>query len=122
MRSASMSRPGVGLVEDRELRLEHGHLQDLVPLLLAAGEAGVHGALHDLRAHLDDLELLFHHIEELQRVDLFLAPCLADLVVGRAQEVRVAHAGNLDRILEREEDSRLRALLRLQVEQILPSY
>src|SRR5262245_123844 len=33
--------PGVGLVHDRELRLQDGHLQDLDPLLLAAREAVV---------------------------------------------------------------------------------
>ena len=33
--------PGVGLVEDRQRRLEHRHLKDLVALLLAAGEAFV---------------------------------------------------------------------------------
>ena len=32
---------GVGLVEDGELRIEHRHLEDLVALLLAAGEAFV---------------------------------------------------------------------------------
>ena len=31
--------PGIGLVEDGELGLEHRHLEDLVALLLAAGEA-----------------------------------------------------------------------------------
>ena len=32
----------VGLVEHRQLRLEHRHLEDLVALLFAAGEALVH--------------------------------------------------------------------------------
>ena len=36
--------PGVGLVEDRELRLEQRHLEDLVALLLAAREPFVDGA------------------------------------------------------------------------------
>ena len=53
-------------------------------------------------------------------VDLLLAARLADLVVRGAQEVGVGDAGDLDRILEREEDARLRALLGLQLEQILP--
>src|SRR5204862_3128913 len=34
--------PGVGLVENRKLRLEHRHLKDLVPLLLATREPFVH--------------------------------------------------------------------------------
>src|SRR5437588_785010 len=37
-------QPRVGLVEDREARLEHVHLQDLEALLLAAGESVVHRA------------------------------------------------------------------------------
>ena len=40
---------GVGLVEDAQLRLEHGHLEDLVALLLAAGEALVDRPLEQLR-------------------------------------------------------------------------
>ena len=36
---------GVGLVEDRQPRLEHGHVEDLVALLLAAREAFVDRAL-----------------------------------------------------------------------------
>ena len=32
---------GIGLVEHRELRLQQRHLQDLVALLLAAGEADI---------------------------------------------------------------------------------
>ena len=53
------------------------------------------------------------------RIDLFLAARLADLVVRRAQEVRVRDAGDLDGILEREEDALLRALLGVHLEQIL---
>ena len=43
---------GVGLVEDRDLRLEQLQLEDLVALLLAAGEALVHVALGEGRVHL----------------------------------------------------------------------
>ena len=43
---------GVGLVEDRDLRLEQLELQDLVALLLAAGEALVDVALGERRVHL----------------------------------------------------------------------
>ena len=43
---------GVGFVEDRDLRLEQAQLQDLVTLLLAAGEAFVHVALGEGGVHL----------------------------------------------------------------------
>ena len=41
----------VGLVEHGQLRVEHGHLQDLVALLLAAGEALVQVALTEGGVH-----------------------------------------------------------------------
>ena len=37
---------GVGLIEDRQLGLEHRHLKNLVALFLAAREAFVHRAIH----------------------------------------------------------------------------
>ena len=70
--------------------------------------------------HVDELAASPPSIEELQRIDLFLAARLADLVVRGAQEVRVRDARDLDRILEREEDARLRALLGLEREQVAP--
>ena len=100
----------VGLVEDREPRLEHRHLEDLVALLLAAGEALVHGALQELLVHLDELHLLAHEGEEVHRVELALAARLADRVERGLQEVAVGDAGDLDRILEGEEDPLARAL------------
>src|SRR5690606_38787001 len=45
----------VGLVEDRDLRLEQLHLHDLVPLLLTAGEALVHVALRS-EEHTSELQ------------------------------------------------------------------
>ena len=44
---------GVGLVEDRDLRLEQTELQDLVALLLAAGEAFVDTALGERRVDVE---------------------------------------------------------------------
>ena len=120
MRSASMSRPGVGLVEDGELRLQHGHLQNLVALLLAAREALVDRARHQARVHLDDLRALGEQVFELQRVEFLLAAVLALLVVGEPQELRVRHARHLDRVLEGEKDALTRALVRREFEQIPP--
>jgi hypothetical protein len=44
---------------------------------------------------------------------------LADRVGGRLQEVDVAHAGDLDRVLEGEEDAFARALLRVHGQEVL---
>ena len=69
--------------------------------------------------HVDQLELALHEIRKLERIYLGLTPRLSDLVVRRAQEVRVRDPGDLHRVLEREEDSRLRPLFGLHLQQIL---
>ena len=50
------------------------------------------------------------------------AAVLAHGVERRPQEVDVVDAGDLDRVLEREEHALARALLGRQREQVLPSY
>src|SRR5262249_27645222 len=90
----------VGLVEYRELRLEHRHLEDLVALLLAAREALVDRARHERLVHLHDLEPLLQEGEELDGVQLVEAAGRADLVERRAQEVGAGDARDLGRILE----------------------
>ena len=57
---------------------------------------------------------------KLQGVKLRLALGLAARVARHAQEVDVGDAGHLDRRLEREEEPRVRALLGLQGEEVLP--
>ena len=49
---------GVGLVEHREVGLHHRHLEDLVALLLAAGEALVEVALGEAVVHAEALRPL----------------------------------------------------------------
>src|SRR5262245_64688835 len=95
---------GIGLVQHGQLRLEHGHLQNLVALLLAAGEAFVDRAVDEARVHLDYLQLLADQVVEFQRVKLVSPLELRLFVVGHAQEVGVAHAGTLDRVLKGHED------------------
>ena len=65
--------PGIGLVEHGERRLQRRQLQDLVALLLAAGEALVHAAVEKLGIHVEELHLLAHEVVELQRIELVLA-------------------------------------------------
>ena len=100
-----MSRPESVSSRIAERGLEHRHLEDLVPLLLAAGEALVDRALDELVVELDDLRPLLHEGEELEGVELREAAVLADRVRRRLQEVDVAHPGDLDRVLEGEEDA-----------------
>ena len=92
--------PRIGLVQHRQPGLEHGHLEDLVALLLAAREADVHGALDELLVDLEKPHLLARQGEEIHGVELGQPAMLAHLVQGRFEEVHAAHARYLDRILE----------------------
>ncbi len=110
----------VGLVEERQLRLEHRHLENLVALLLAAREADIDGALQKIVVDLQKLQLRAHGFEELAGVELTLAARAAARVHGGAQEIHVVHAGNLDRILERQEDAGARPLVGRERQQVAP--
>ena len=58
--------------------------------------------------------------QELEGVEFRLAALLADGVQRGLQQVGVVDAGNLDRVLEREEHAGAGALLGRQREQVLP--
>ena len=109
---------GISLVEDGEPRFEHGHLEDFVALLFAAGEADVHGALEQVFLELEQLHLFLHEREEFHRVELRLALVLAAFVERGAEEVGAVHAGNLDGILKREEDAFARADFGVHLQEI----
>src|SRR6187431_2160588 len=97
----------VGLVEHGDLRLEQLELQDLVALLLAAGEALVDVSLRELGVHPEVL----HGLLDLLRPRAE-GGCLAvDGGLGRAEEVRDGDARDLDGVLHREEQTGPRALV-----------
>ena len=110
---------GVGLVEDAEPGLEHCHLEDFVALLLSAGETLVDGAGGELVAEVDDGALLAHELEELGGGHRLQSQVLALGIDSGAHEVDHAHAGNLDGILESEEEAEVAAFLGGQVEQVV---
>ena len=109
----------VGLVKDRELWLEHVHLEDLVAFLLAAAETLVHRASCELAVKLHHLALLVHELHKLGSLKLRQSLILTLLVHGSLEEVGHRHARNLYRILEREKQSLVCAVLWLHVEQVL---
>ena len=111
--------PRIGLVEDGEGRLEHRHLENLIALLLAAGESFIDRAVDELFVELDELDFLAHELEKIYRVQIFFAPVFADGVEGRLQEVSVVHAGDLDRILKGKENTFTGALFGRHREQVL---
>ena len=114
--------PGVGLVEDRDPRLQHRHLQDLDPLLLAAREPVVDVARRQLPRHLQPLHRREQLLAELGiGIGSSSPPVarLADRVDRAAQEARDRHARNRVRILEREEEPALSALVGSHLDQVL---
>src|SRR5262249_28599517 len=110
----------VRLVQNGELRLEHRHLEDLIPFLLAAGEALVDGPIDEAPIHVDDSELLVQELQKLHGVELLLPLPAAPLVDRSLEEVGVAHARDLHRVLEGQEQPRARPLLSGHREQVLP--
>ena len=103
----------------RAARVEHGHLE-VRSFFLAARESLIDRAAQESLVHFDELELFVYEVEELERVDFFLAVRLPYFVVRRAQEVGDGNSGNLDRILEREKDPVLGAHFGIHFEEILP--
>ena len=95
--------PGVGLVEDGHLRLQHRHLEDLVALLLAAGEALVEVAVHERRVHLQSLHPLLHGHVGLDGAHVGSLAGLESL----GQEVADRDAGDLLGVLEGQEQAGL---------------
>ncbi len=92
---------GVGLVEDREARVEQFHLEDLVALLLSTGEALIDVALRERRV---DRERA-HRLLDLTGPGPQLRRLTGDGGLGRTEEVRHRDAGHLDGVLHREEHS-----------------
>src|SRR5664280_563498 len=110
---------GVGLVQDGELRLENRHLQDLVALLLTPGETLVDRPAHETPVHLNELHPLLGQGEESHYIELLEPASPALNSVRRAQEVQVAHPGDLHRVLEGEEEAGRGTVLGRQGEQVL---
>ena len=110
----------VGLVEDRQFRVEHRHLENLVLLLLTAREAFVHGTRSELRIELHDSALLAHQAQELGGRQRLLAAELALFVHGQLHEIGHRDARYLDRVLEAEEQAEARPVFDRHVQQILP--
>src|ERR1019366_7919543 len=61
---------GVGLVEDGKARLQHRHLENLVALLLTAGESLVEIAVGEARVELEQLALFLEELHERARAHL----------------------------------------------------
>ena len=93
-------------------------MQDLVALLLAAGEAHVDAAAQHVLLDAESGRDLAHALEKLWRRKLRLSAFLALRVERRAQERHGGDAGNLQRILKGEKKTPRGALVRIQREDI----
>ena len=117
--SASMSRPGVGLVEHGELGLLERHLEDLHALLLAAGEAVVDVAARELLRDVRELHRGLDRLAELLQRDRLLAARGAVRVDDHAQVLRGRHARDRDGVLEGHEQAGDGALVRIGLRDVL---
>ena len=115
-----MSRPESVSSRIASARLEHGHVEDLVALLLAAREPFVDRALQHRLVHLQAAcAFSLMNVMKSMASSLLESLLLAPRVERGLQEIGVVDAGNLDRILERHEHAFARALVGRHVEQIL---
>ena len=101
----------VGLVEDRDLRPQQRQLQQLHPLLLAAGEAVVEVAAGEVFGDVRQLHRLLGDLGEVFDLDLGLAARLAVGVDDHPQVLADRDAGDRDRVLEGHEEAGARALV-----------
>src|SRR5699024_5989682 len=106
---------GVGLVEDRDAGLEQLHLEDLVALLLAAGEALVDVALGEDGIHLE----VVHGALDVLDPGAQRGGLAVERGLGGAQEVRDGDAGDLDGVLHGEEEAGAGTLVDAHLEHVL---
>src|SRR5690606_27938097 len=102
--------------QDRDVGLQHRHLQDLAALFLAAGKALIEVTAGKGRIHLQARHGLAQLLAELGQRDLItLFPAGVD---RRPQEVGNAHARDFTGILEAEKESRTGALIGFHLQKI----
>jgi hypothetical protein len=102
---------GVDLVEDRDAWMEHGQLQRLVALLLAAGQVDVERAVEEPAVEADAIRLGIDDRAEVARI-----AAGGDERFGK--HLLEPDARHFCRILQREEQTRVRALPRLHREDV----
>ena len=108
----------VGLVENRQAGLQHGHLEDFVTFLLSARKAFVDRAAGQFVVEFDNgpfLRIIFRKSVAERGSS---APVFALGVDSGPHEVDHAYAGNLHRVLEAEEDTFVRTVFGREGEQV----
>ena len=106
---------GVGLIEDRELGFKHEHLQNFGLFLLAAGKAHVQITFGIALVHVQKGHGLFEPFLEVPQ-----AQAVAGLLLERAADERAQrYAGDLQRVLEGQENALFRALVDGELRDVL---
>ena len=93
---------GVGLVEDRDLRLQHRHLQDLRALLFATGEPVIDVAAGELLLNTFSRSMLTF---SLSRNSLTLIGSSRWALTAMRRKLAIDTPGTTGRVLKRQEQS-----------------
>src|SRR5690349_7799952 len=112
-------KPGVGLIENRQLRFQNGHLKYFVALLFPARESFVHRSVHQRLLHLEHFHLFSDEAKKIDRIQLIEIPMLADRVQRGPKKIHVADSRDLDRILKRKKHAFASSLLRRHAKQVV---
>ena len=93
-------KTAVCLVEDGESRVEHGHLEDLITLLLTSRETHIHLTLSKFRLHLNESHLLTHKFKEVSSLQRLKPLACTMSVYCSLHEICYSNSRYLHRILE----------------------
>ena len=103
----------IRLIQDRQFRLQHRHLEDLVPFFLSTATAG------QFIIQLDDRTFLTHQFQEVRSRNRFQTVIFTVLVQRRTHKVHHTNSRDLDRILEAQENTLTATILGRKIQQIL---
>ena len=109
----------IRLIENRQLRFEHCHLEDFVPLLLTTRKTFVHAAARQLIVQFHNRTLLAHQLQEVGSRNRFQPFIFTMFVQGGTHEVHHADSRNLHRILETQENTFTATVFRFEIQQAL---
>ena len=112
-------KAGVGFVENAEHRVQHCHLEYLVALFFAAGEAYVHFPLGKFLLHFEEGHLLFLELQEFAGLELREAFGTPFCIYGGLHESGDGDSGDLNGILETEEKAGPGAFFRGHCKKVL---
>ena len=111
-------KTGIRFIQNTQLRLQHSHLEDLIALLLTTAESLVYRTVCQFIIQFHHSPLLAHQLQELTGCQCREAFIFTLLVYRRTHKVHHTDSGNLHRILERQKQTFMTAILRTQSQQI----